>query len=531
MAKKRGSSFGAVRNSKGNTFASFSRAVDFGPDSVRPITTEFSRGSVPDSIYSTNRESAWTRWRRGYELATADTLHLSYDYTFTYDIPLPAGITPVPGANTPSIPGIFKGFPTTNKEFSMHWAGVRVAGSLRLDNVFDTFGTRASIASVTEDDEYWYVQLTGSWSVTTPLPPPLYVPVPGIPGGLKPINGEILEDRIVVAGGDPITRETINPATQTRYGYTQAVLADVDPFNGILTLKKQGSVQATPDAVLVTPARQGPTAGRFLMTGTRYCCSCQDFNRRDFMFINSLVKATTSKRAFPRVSISTVKPGRREIMSISGTVDNRAMTPINENRDMEILSPATEYNLPPTITPNSSTIPGTTRDNPGVYRDFGAIYVRNTPDPSLEGAKAEGPPLFGDYATTQNQLTALDDFWTPLLDEMRYCKHIYAMKFMENVFPPEPSDFPVEMGIGIAEWEQNFTERVRKEIKKADYRVAIEGLSVMDLPPYNCQSPMMMPMMQKLFNIPSDFVKMENFVMYDKEGNPYRPSEGELPAS
>jgi len=106
-----------------------------------------------------------------------------------------------------------------------------------------------------------------------------------------------------------------------------------------------------------------------------------------------------------------------------------------------------------------------------------------------------------------------------------------APTFMENVFPPEPSDFPVDMGIGIAEWEQNFTERVRKEIKKADYRVAIEGLSVMDLPPYNCQSPMMMPMMQKLFNIPSDFVKMENFVMYDKEGNPYRPSEGELPAS
>lgn len=531
MPKKRGSSFGAVRNSKGNTFDTFSRSVDFGPQSVRPITTEFSRGSVPDSIYTTNRESAWTRWRRGYELATADTLHLAYDYPFSYEVPLPPGITPTPGVNNPTIPGIFKGFPTTNKEFSMHWAGVRVAGSVRLDNVFDAFGTRASIASVTEDDEYWYAQLSGSWSVTNPLPPPLYVSTPGVPGGIKALNGEILEDRIIEVGGDPITKDTIDPETQTRYGYTQTVLADVEPFTGILKLRKQGSVEATPDAVLVTPARRSPTPGRFLMTGTRYCCSCQDFNRRDYMFLNGLKNDTTNKKAFPRVSIATVKPGRKEIMTTDGVVDNRAMTPINQNRDMEILSPSTEYNLPPTITPNSSTIPGTTRDNPGVFRDFGSIYVRNTADPSIEGAKADGPPSFGDYSTVQNELTVLDDYWTPLLDEMRYCKHIYAMKFMENVFPPEPSDFPVDTGMGIAEWEQNFTEKVRKEVRKANYRIAIQGLSQMDLPPYNCQSPMMMPMMQKLFNIPSSFVRMDNFTMYDKEGNPYKPSDNQTPAT
>jgi len=67
----------------------------------------------------------------------------------------------------------------------MHWAGARIAGSLRFDNVLDSGGTPASIASVTEDDEFWYVQLTGSWSVSNPLPPPLYVAIPGVPGGLK----------------------------------------------------------------------------------------------------------------------------------------------------------------------------------------------------------------------------------------------------------------------------------------------------------------------------------------------------------
>ena len=66
----------------------------------------------------------------------------------------------------PAIPGVFRGFPTKNKELSCHWAGVRVAGSLRFDNVLDASNVRASIASVTEDDEFWYVQLAGTWSST-----------------------------------------------------------------------------------------------------------------------------------------------------------------------------------------------------------------------------------------------------------------------------------------------------------------------------------------------------------------------------
>ena len=45
----------------------------------------------------------------------------------------------------------------------------------------------------------------------------------------------------------------------------------------------------------------------------------------------------------------------------------------------------------------------------------------------------------------------------------------------------------------------------------------------------NIQAPMMMPMMQKLFNIPSDFIRVGGFIMYDKNGNAYRPAAGERP--
>jgi hypothetical protein len=45
----------------------------------------------------------------------------------------------------------------------------------------------------------------------------------------------------------------------------------------------------------------------------------------------------------------------------------------------------------------------------------------------------------------------------------------------------------------------------------------------MDVPPYNCQSPMMMPMMQKLFNVPTQFIVMQGFTMFDKNGQPYKP--------
>jgi len=518
----------------GTSFGSFARTDFFEPKNVTPIRTEFSKGSVPDSIYATNRESAWSRWRRGFELY-CNTIGIveTYTYPFDYSIPLPPGTVIPPGSNAPKIPGIFQGFPTSNKELGMHWTGTRVAGSLRFENVRDSTGTRASIASVTEDADYWYVQLTGAWSAVNPLPAPLFIkPVGPIPKQY-PINGEILEDRIVSVGGTPITSETINPATQTRYGYVQAVLVSTDEVTGILKLQKQGSVESTPDGVFVTPATRSPNVSRFLMTGTRYCCSCQDFMRRDYAYMMGL--GNGNQKIFPRTKVSTVKPGRHEVMTLGGVVDNSAMTSANVNRSMRVVSPSPEYNIPPSITPNSSTVSGTLRDNPGVFRDFGRTYLRNTPLPSLEGAKAEGPVLFKDYKTTRNPdgshtITSLTDNWTPLLDEFRYCKHIYCLKFSEKVFPPEPSDIPVEMG-SITEWEQKLVQDSSRETRKAIYDVAVRGLSYMDVPPYNCQAPMMMPMMQKLFNVPSTFVLMSGFTMYDKNGEPYIPAQGGSPGT
>ena len=151
----------------------------------------------------------------------------------------------------------------------------------------------------------------------------------------------------------------------------------------------------------------------------------------------------TNKKAFPRTNVATLRPGRFEIMTgtegDANAVNNNAMTSAQLDRQMEIRAPSAQYNIPPTVTPNSSTVRGTTRDNPGVFRSFGGRYLRNNPLPSLEGAVAEGPPLYRDYKTVKNEdgsftITELTDFWTPLLDEMRYCKHIYAMKFAEKVF-------------------------------------------------------------------------------------------------
>jgi hypothetical protein len=519
MAKKSGSSFG-----------DFIRSREFDVRPVKPISTEFSKGSIPDSIYTSNRESAWSRWRRGYEIATACFYDNSYDYPFTYTVPVPQG-TPGTGGNQPTIPGVFKGFPTKNKEFGMHWAGVRLAGSLRFDNVRDSTGVRASVTSVTEDANFWYVQLAGTWSTSNPLPPPLYVAIPGVPGGLKAINGEILEDRIITIGGEPITRDTIDPLTQTRYGYVSAVLADTDPFTGILKIKKAGSVEATPDRSLVTPATRPPNLNRFFMTGTRYCCSCQDFNRRDYGFISSLNKVSNSlSEKFPRANLASLKPGRYEVLTKNGVVDNNAMTKGTENRDMQIVSPATQFNVPPTITPTSSTKPGANRDNPGVFRDFGGMYTRSIADPSIPGARSEGMPSYGDYKAAGNVVTALTDTWAPLLDELRYCKHIYAMKYEEGVFPPEPSDFPVNIG-SMADWEQRLVEQTEKDqVEARAANLQRRSLSTMDVPPYNCQAPMMMPMMQKLFNVPSTFIKMQGFTMIDKNGNKYVPSLDEKPS-
>ena len=516
----------------GNSFGTFERSPIPEVNTILPIRTEFSKGSVPNSLYSVDQESAWSRWRRGFELYCNSTINQKYSYPFDYIIPLPPGTVIPPGSNAPKIPGVFQGFPTVNKEFGMHWAGVRLAGSLRFDNIRDKDGDPSPILSVTEDDDYWYVQISGDWSAANPLPAPLFIrPVGNIPKQY-PINGEILEDRVITVGGTVINSQTIDPTTQKRYGYVQAVLVSTNEITGVLKLQKQGSVESTPDGVLRTPATRPPNVGRYLITGARYCCSCQDFNRRDFAFMTTL--GQNNKKLFPRTRAATAKPGRHEIMSLKGVVDNSAMTAATVNRNMQVIAPTSQYNVPPTVTPTVSTDDKSLRDNPGVYRDFGSVYLRSSPSPSIPGAISDGMPTYDDYSTTKNPdgshtITSLTDYWTPLLDEVRYCKHIYAMKFAEKIFPPEPSDIPIDAE-GIVEWEQNLVAKVNKEREKAVYDLSVRGLSTMDVPPYNCQAPMMMPMMQKLFNVPSTFVLMSGFRMYDKNGTEYNPSTGGSPA-
>lgn len=536
------------------SFGGFSQAITKDPFRLKPITTEFSRGSVPDSISSANRESAWTRWRRGYELATASLHDNNYAYKFKYTVPFPSGVLP-DGTSYPDIEGTFEGFPTTNKEFGIHWGGAKKAGSVRFDQVnaynillsqywFDAQFTdyenvgqwldeetkqakvNLYIESVTEDDNYWYVKLNGAWNSTNKLPPPLYIDITQAIEGLKALNGEVLEDRILEKDGDIINRDTINPLENKRYGYVQAVLVDTDEETGILTLKKAGSVEATPDRALVTPATRPPQIGRYFITGPRYCCTCQDFNHRDYSYMMNL--GPSNRRAFPRTSIASIKPGRYEILRNLGIVDNGAMTDADVDRILEIVAPNAEFNVDGTVTDQTSIDYRATRDNPGVYREFGFLYLRSTSHPSLTGSRSEGVPAYEDYAATNNVVTSLTDIWTPVLDELRYCKHIYAMRFQDGIFPPEPSDFPVEMG-DMTAWEQKLVDDNEKDQRAITKDLAAYSLKYMDVPPYNCQSQAMQPMLQRLFNIPLNYIKIDGFTMYDKNNLPYVPALGEKP--
>lgn len=516
-----------------DSFGSFARPSDFGPKKVNAITTEFSRGSVPDSIYSANRESSWSRWRRGYELATATLYDNDFVYPFSYVIPVASG-TPGSEQNPqPTVSGAFVGFPTKNKELGMHWAGWRYAGSLRCDKLKDPVSNQnLFIESVTEDKDYWYVKLAGSWTAANSLPPPFYVKIGGAPVGITPITTEIMEDRVISIGGDIINADTINPATQKRYGYVQAVLVQTNAFTGVLKFQKAGSVYVSPDKELITPSPVGFTPGRYLITGARFCCSCQDFTHRDYMFTEQI--GSTVKRVFPRSSIASIKPGRYEVTTLSGVVDNSAMTSAKVNRRMTTYAPS-GYAVPFSQGGSVRDL-NATRDNPAVYRDFGATYLRRTlgsinqDNPALKGSLAESMPAYEDYSTSNGVITSITDNWTPLLDEMRYCKHIYALKFRDGTFPPEPSDFPVEVG-SMTAWEQKLVQDTEDEHKDMiSALLTRKALAVMDVPPYNCQSPMMMPMMQKLFNIPSLLVVMENFTMYDKDGTAYIPTQDGKPA-
>jgi len=523
MAAKSGSSFGTFGDNK-----------QFTVNGVKPITTEFSKGSVPYSIYTANSESAWSRWRRGYELATALSYTNNFSYRFKYTVPFPDGFLP-PGTAYPDILGYFQGFPTRSKEFRVHWAAKKTPGSVRFDQLQSP--TDIYIESITEDDNYWYVKLNGTWSTSNKLPPPLYVDLGSGLEGLKALNGEVIEDRILVKNGAIIDRDTINPATQKRYGYVQAVVVDTDEDTGILTLKKAGSVEATPDRVLISPATKPPTIGRYFITGPRYCCTCQDFTHRDYSYMRNL--SSGNKRAFPRSTISNVKPGRHELLKNLGVIDNALMTDADVNRILQIIAPGENFTLSDTITTENIVDLLSARDSPGVFKEFGSTYLRSTSDPGLSGSKAEGMPGYKDYTSVtvqtdkdsipQIQITSLTDIWSPVLDEMRYCKHIYALRFQDDVFPPEPSDFPVEVG-SMTRWEQDLVESTEKDQRKKLRRLSEESLSYMDVPPYNIQAQSMQPMLQRLFNIPLTYIKIDGFTMYDKNGTAYTPATGGKPA-
>lgn len=515
----------------GNSFGNFQGNQPYKVNGLKPITTEFSRGSVPNSLYAINRESAWTRWRRGYEIATATPRGNNYSYPFKYEVPFSPGTLP-PGTTYPDMLGVFQGFPTLNKEFRVHWGAKKTEGSFRSDQNGDLY-----IESITEDSNNWYVKLNGTWSASNKLPPPFYIDMgPGLEG-LKPLNGEILEDRVLVNGGPLIDRDTFNPQTQKRYGYVQAVLVDTNEETGILTLKKAGSVEATIDRDLVSPATRAPQIGRYLISGPRYCCTCQDFTRRQYSYMRNL--GSSNKRAFPRAGAGSIKPGRYEVLKRLGIIDNSSMTAADVNRILQIIAPGSAFVVPDSVTTETLIKATAARDNPGIYSEFGYIYLRSTQNPAITGSLSEGMPSYEDYTSLitnpdyqsvpQKEITSLSDFWTPILDEMRYCKHIYAIRFQDDVFPPEPSDFPVEHG-SMADWEEELIATEQKKEDKLNGSLAREALSYMDVPPYNCQAQAMQPMLQRLFNIPLTYIKIDGFTMYDKYGLPYVPALGQKPS-
>jgi hypothetical protein len=240
----------------------------------------------------------------------------------------------------------------------------------------------------------------------------------------------------------------------------------------------------------------------------------------------------SNKKQFPRTGVSSIKPGRFELTKRDGILDNNAMTRNDQNRSLEVISPE-GFELGYQVTNDSVGSFNSARDNPGVYREFGSTYTRSTSDIAVAGSRSEGIPGFNDYSSVtqltdtdsieQITITAVDDSWTPLLDELRYCKHIYALKFKDQLFPPEPSDFPVDIG-SMTAWEQALVAKSEKEQQSLrEFNETKRALSKMDVPPYNCQSPMIFPMLQRLFNFATDRIEIQNFTMFDKNGLPYTP--------
>jgi hypothetical protein len=457
--------------------------------------SSFSRGyDVPNSHGQYNRQSSYLRWLRGFEIAQAVGLDSPWYLPFFYEV----DVGGPEGAPKPQIPGVFVGFPTPNKELGMHWTACRLAGSIRTDNLRtkNPNGLKVEYSELT--DELITVKLEGDWSEENPLPPPFYIDIPNAPQ--FPLVGEIFEDRILEENGELITRDSLNEITGLRYGYVSAVLSEIRPFEGILRFRRIGSVWTSPDRVLVSPASVGFQPGRWLSVGARYVCSCQDFLGRDYAWISKLQAESATGRArgkyFPYSKARQVKISKQERVTFDGSnkADLRAQTTTTENRILDVLDGV--------------------RDSPGIFEDFGATYTNN----------GTGPPIFNDYKTDEKGNVVYEsNFWTQTLDSLRFCKHIYALKFSSNDIAPEPSDYPI--GLSVTDLEYSMT-RERKKTEDAYIQRAEYGVAYMDIPPYNVQTTMMMPVVTKLFNLPSSFIKLNAFLMQDPiSGETFKPTD------
>ncbi len=548
MARKRqGGNFGNFGSD------SFSRIPKVEEYTAQPVRAAFG-GSLPNTIYTSDRESTWSRWRRGWELAAANGVERPFFYDFRYQIPVFDHVDIIGSGRAPFMSGCLQGFLTDNKELGMHWAGRINPGNLRFDRMTDEQGTPLAISGEVKPDilflgkpqdnlNYWYIQLSGTFSsgtisgVSAPLPPPFFVTLSG-GASFKPANGDTLEDKIITLNGDPIDQDTVDPATGKRFGFVQAILADVDQNQGILKVEKIGSVEATIDSgVLQTPSRIPFHSGRFLQSGARYACTCQDFTRRNYAYLSTL--GLYKKPQFAKAKASTIKPGRTEEMINRGNVLNAAQQQLTNialgSSSMTIIYPSGEDNrfsvLGVSLTESGKILEDPKnlyRDNPAVFNDFGSIYTRNFGNnPS---GVAEGMPKYRDYKQSGLDITEISDTWTYTLDQYRYCKHIYAMKFSDGEFPNEPSDFPVEDGF-MSEWENKLVLDTEKKQRKAFDRLAYYGLGYMDTPPFNVQSPVMSVMLQKLINMPQEFIRIQDFFMLDSQGNIYNVASGETPTA
>jgi hypothetical protein len=515
---------------------------------VKPIKAEFG-GSIPNSIYNYDSQAAWIRWRRGWELATSDIANAAYTYDFKYLIPQTSGAIDEIGGRSPVMSGTFKGFPTPNKELGMHWTGIIEPGNLRFDNLTDVSGVRLAVSGeahpqtlfsgvVQDNARFWYIQLSGTFSTASgeQVPSPLLVTFSGGETA-KPIVGDILEDKIITVSGEAIDSDTRDPATNIRYGFVQAVLVGVDEYQGILQFEKRGSVQSTIDGVQITPSRIPPTPGRFLQTGRRFCCTCQDFTRRDYAYISTL--GQRRGRSFPVTAPGATTPGRYEQLKKFNELTQAAQLKWTEyfveNNLFELVSPSGYELREVTSTQEIKDIrlpANLYRDFPGIFADFGNIYTRGFGDnESSTSGIAEGMPSYGDYKESGSTVYEINDDWTFTLNQYRFCKHIQALRYIRGEFPIEPSDYPFATSDDLVTWEDDLIKKTQKAQEKAFENFTYYGMSHMDVPPFNVESPIMVSMTQKLFNFPAQFVRLQSFVMIDKNGQEYVPGSGEGPSS